>query len=121
MLIFIWVVALLFLGLWSLAGWGLVRLLAMDGSWVAAIEPLLHKMPFGDLLERWLPTWQDMLRLLLDMLQSALAWVGTAAPVVVTVVWALGAALLLLCAGLLTLLVVLMRRHETPAPASAVA
>jgi hypothetical protein len=32
-----------------------------DGSWDGQLDPWLRqKVPFGDLLERWLPTWQDL-------------------------------------------------------------
>jgi len=119
MILFIWAVALFFLALWSLAGWGLHAVVSTDGSWVGKLEPLIQKVPFGDLLERWLPTWQDLLRTALDLTQSGLAWLGAAAPVVVGVLWAIGAFLLLGTAGLLTVIVVILRRQTPPLPQAA--
>jgi hypothetical protein len=117
MVVAIWIVALLLLGLWSLLGWGLAQVLAFEGQWVLAIEPWLAHVPFADLLERWWPTWQDSARLLLELGQAALGWLGQAAPVIVWTLWGLGAVLLLGAAGLMNLLVVLLRRRLPAAQA----
>ncbi len=119
MILFIWAAALFFLGLWSLVGWGLHAVVSIDGSWVGQLEPLIQKVPFGDLLERWLPTWQDLLRTALDLTQSGLAWLGAAAPVVVWVLWAIGAFVLVGTAALLTVIVVILRRQTPPLPQAA--
>lgn len=115
MVIAIWIFTLLLVGLWSLVSWALASLLATDGAWVAQIEPWLARLPFGGWLEGWFPEWLTVARALLEGLQALLAWTGGAAPVLVWVLWAVVACVLLALAGLLTLVVVLVRRSAPPA------
>ena len=119
MIIFIWVVALFLFALWSLFGWGLHALVSWQGNWTVDLDPWLRQMPFADLLERWFPTWQDWVRLSLDLMHAGLSWLGSAAPTIVTVVWAIGALVLLGAGGLLTLIVVLIQRKTPPTPTPA--
>jgi hypothetical protein len=112
----IWIVTLLLVGLWTLASWGLSRLLAMDGSWVSQIEPWLARMPFGGWLETWFPDWLQVAQVSLDALQAALGWLGATAPLLVWVVWGGGALLLMLAGAALSLLVALIRRTMPPSP-----
>lgn len=119
MIIAIWITTLVLLGVWSLAAWGLARLLTTDGAWLAELGPWLHRAPFGDVLEDWFPTWQFWVQQLLDWAQALLQWLGAAAPWLVWVVWFGGAATLLLLALALTLVVALVRKSTPPKPAPA--
>jgi hypothetical protein len=114
MFIAIWLLALLLLGLWTAAAWGLASLLGTDGAWVAKAEPWLHKLPFGDWLETWFPQWIDVAHALLEALQALLGWLGGMGPVLVWALWAVGALVLLLLAGLISLVVVAVRRNLPP-------
>lgn len=109
----IWIVTGLLVGLWSLLAWGLGRLLAMDGSWVTQLRPWLASLPFGGWLESWFPDWLQVAQVALDSLQAALGWLGAAAPALVWALWLAGALLLVLLAGVLSLLVALIRK-STP-------
>jgi hypothetical protein len=115
MLVFIWLLAGFCLLLWSLAAWGLNALLTADPQWVADLGEFAAKVPFGAWIERWVPGWQDLLQLALDMAQSALDWVGDAAPLVVWVTWGAGTAVMLLGAVLLTAMVLILRPAKAPA------
>ncbi len=119
MIVAIWIIALLLLGLWSLAGWGLHALLLGGVQWVGDLKPLLERIPFAVWIERWVPGWQDAIRLALDLMQSLLGWLGGAAPMLVWVVWAVGAVLLVGFALLLTMVVALVRKNSPPAPTPA--
>ena len=110
----IWIVTLLLVGLWTGAAWGLSRLLSLDASWVSQIEPWLARMPFGGWLETWVPDWLQLAQAALDALQLALGWLGTAAPVLVWILWGGGALLLLLLAAGLSLIVALVRGNMPP-------
>jgi hypothetical protein len=114
MIIAIWVVAAVLVAMWSLAAFSLQRLLAGDGAWVADIGPRLGRVPFGDVLERWFPTWQQSALQALETLQSALQWLGGAAPVLVWSLWTLGTLAIVLLAAALTLIVALVRRNMPP-------
>lgn len=118
MILAIWIVALLLLGLWSLAGWGVHALLVSGVQWVGDLKPLLDKIPLSAFIEQWVPGWQDGLRLALDLMQAGLGWLGGAAPVLVWVVWGVGSVLLLGLALLLTGVVALVRKSTPPAPAT---
>ncbi|HSW06159.1 hypothetical protein [Aquabacterium sp.] len=116
MIIAIWIVALLLLGLWSLAGWGVHALLVAGVQWVGDLKPLLDRLPFAAIIEQWVPGWQDGLRLALDLMQAALGWLGGAAPLLVWLAWGTGTVLLLGLALLLTGVVVLVRKNSPPPP-----
>lgn len=111
MIIAIWILALLGLALWSLVAWGLGALLGMDArALVGDLKPLIDQIPYGALIEQWVPGWQGLLHATLDLAQTLLGWLGSAGPVLVWVLWGLGAAALLAVAGVLTLVVSLARR-----------
>lgn len=115
MLIAVWILVVLLLGLWSVASWGLYELLRLDPSRLGELKPLVDRIPFGDWLGQWLPGWDGMLRGLIDLGQVLLGWLGSAAPLIVGVVWAGGALLLLAFGGVLSLVVALIRRAAAPA------
>lgn len=119
MVIAIWVVTAILVGLWSLTAWGLHGLLLLAGGWAGDLQPLLDKIPHAGVIEAWFPGWQELLRLVLDLTQGALAWAGGAVPLLAWLVWGLGTGALLLVAGGLTLVVLLLRNSmPTPAPAA---
>ena len=115
MQIAIWLVTAIVLALWSLAGWGLYQLVDSGVELIGDLKPLIDQIPYAAIVERWIPGWQDMLKLLLDLTQSLLSWLGGAAPVLVWLVWGTGTALLLVIAGVLSLAVALIRKSMPPA------
>ncbi|MEF7612682.1 hypothetical protein V4F39_02090 [Aquincola sp. MAHUQ-54] len=114
MIIAIWIVTAVLLGLWSLTAWGLHVLLVHGAGWAADLRPLIEQIPFGEWIDRWVPGWQAMLQLALDLVQAGLGWLGASAGFVVWLVWGLGAAALAGMAGLGTLMVVLLRGKPQP-------
>ena len=114
----IWGLAMVGLGLWSLAAWVLSMLLGADPSWVGNLKLLLVHVPFGDWLDQWLPGWQGLVSALLDLTQAMLAGLGSAAPWLVGGLWALGAIGIVGVGALLSGLVALMRRASRPVPPS---
>jgi len=114
MILAIWIVTLLVLGLWSLGAWGLHALLVSGVQWAGELKPLLDRIPFNAFFERWLPGWQDTVLLVIQLMQALLDWLGGAAPVLVWLVWGVGAVLLLGFSGILTLVVALVRRNSPP-------
>jgi hypothetical protein len=114
MLVFIWIVTAVLLGLWSLAAWGIHALLSLDPSWVGDIRPLIDQIPYGAVIEQWIPGWRELLQATVDLTQVVLGWLGGAAPWLAWLVWGAGAAGLVLLAGFLTLVVVLLRPKPTP-------
>lgn len=118
MLIAIWILVTLGLALWSLLGWGLYVLLALDHQWLGDLKPLLDEVPFGHWLEQWVPGWQALAELSIDAVQWLLSWLGAAAPIVVWAVWGTGTLALVAGGALLSLLVVLLRDKSSPPPAS---
>jgi hypothetical protein len=112
--IVIWVLAAIALGLWTLLAWGVAALLGLDPSWVTDVGGQLQKLPFGAWLEVWVPGWQSLLMASFELARSLLGWLGGFSQVLVWVLWAVGAAVVLLGAGLLSLLVVVIRRHTAP-------
>ena len=113
----IWIITVMLVGLWSLCAWGLGTLLSMDGAWVAQVQPWLARLPFGGWLETWFPDWLQWAQALLGGLQGLLSWLGSAAPVLVWVLWGGGVVLMLLLAAGLSLLVALIRRNMPQPPA----
>ncbi len=112
--IVIWLLAALALGLWSLLAWGMAALLGLDPSWVADAGGLLEKVPYGDVIEAWVPGWQALLLTTFELTRTLLGWLGGFGQVIVWVVWAVGAGVVVLCAALLSGLVVLIRRSSAP-------
>lgn len=113
--IVIWLLAALALGLWSLLAWGVATLLGLDPSWVTDAGGLLDKVPYGDVIEAWVPGWQAMLLATFELARALLGWLGGFGLVLVWVMWGLGAGVVVLCAALLSGLVVLVRRSSAPA------
>ena len=119
MVIAVWVLMLFLLGVWSLTAWGLHALLTLDPSRLGDLKLLIDRIPYGEVISQWIPGWQDLLRMTIDFTQVLLGWIGSAAPVVVWVVWGIGTLGILLTGALLTLLVKLMRRSSPPPRAPA--
>lgn len=117
MLIAIWILTLVGLALWSLAAWGLHALLAVDPNWVEDVNALLREVPYAEAIDRWFPGWRELLEVLMDVTALVLGWVGTNAPLVAWIVWAVGALALLAGGGLLTLIVCLLRDKPRTAAA----
>lgn len=114
MIIAIWIITLVLLALWSVAGWGLYLLLASGTQWIGDLKPLLEQIPNAAIVERWIPGWIDALKLMLDAMQALFAWLGGAAPVLVWLIWGVGTSVLLLLALVLTMVVALIRKSTPP-------
>jgi hypothetical protein len=120
MLIAAWILIAFLLAFWSLAMWGVHALLSLDPAGLVQLKPLVDQMPYGAVIERWVPGWQELLRLAIDLTQKGLAWLGDLAPAIVWTAWSLGALMLLGLGGVLTLIVRLVRRSAVAArPAAA--
>jgi hypothetical protein len=117
--LFIWICTLFLLALWSLAAWGLNALLGLDPSWVGDLKPLIDSIPYGAVIDAWVPGWRELLQTLVDLTQALLGGVGTAAPWLVGATWAVGALLLVGAGALGSGIVVMVRRSgRPPAPPS---
>lgn len=114
----IWLLALFVLGLWTLLAWAVGALLGLDPSWVTDIGTLAGQVPFGALIEAWIPGWQALLTATLEFTRTALGWLGGFSQVLVWVLWAVGAVVIVVCAGLLSLLVAVIRRNMPQPPKS---
>ncbi len=110
MLIAIWVITLLGIALWTLAAWGLQRMLSLDPQHLQELKPLIHEIPFGETIDQWFPAWRALLATAIDMTQHLVSWVGEVAPWLVWALWGTGTAAALLVAGITSLAVVLIRR-----------
>jgi hypothetical protein len=124
MQIAIWIVAVLALALWSLLAWGVAAVLNIDPAWVGDLRPWIDKLPFADLLDAWVPGWQALAQLLIDMTHGLLSWLGSwmknGASAVVWIVWGIGAALMLGATAALSLFVKLVAKTpQPPQPPSA--
>lgn len=109
MLTAIWIIAAVLLALWSLAAWGLHALLVHGAGWATDARPLIDDIPYGEVIEHWLPGWRQMLALALDFAQAAIAWIGDSAALVAWLTWGAGALMLAGTAGVMSLIVVLLR------------
>ncbi len=118
MIIALWMLALFLLGLWSFAAWGLHAVLTIDPTKLSDLKPLIDQIPYGDLIDQWIPGWQDLLRASVDLCQWVLGWVGGAAPIIVWVVWGLGTLAVLAVTVSLNLLISLTRRKSPSAAAA---
>lgn len=115
MVIAVWILALVGLAFWSLVVWGIHVVLAIDPHWVGSLSPQLETMPYAAWLTQWFPGWQELARIGLETTQSALGWVGGAAPVALVIIWAIGAFMLLGVAIVLTIVIKLLRANSAPA------
>jgi hypothetical protein len=111
----IWIFTLLGVTLWSLLCWGLHALLAVDPMWVEDVEALIREVPFAAWIGHWVPGWHEMLNVAMDLTSIVLSWVGTNAPLVAWIVWAIGALALFGMGMVLTLAVCLLRELRSSA------
>jgi hypothetical protein len=114
----IWILTLIGLAVWSLLTWGLHTLLVIDPRWIDDVEKLIHEIPYADLIDDWIPGWQQLLQVTMDLAQTVLYWVGSNAPLVAWIVWGIGA-LVILGTGLALTLVVCLLREKKPRAVSA--
>lgn len=112
MLIALWSLTAFALFLWSLSAWGMHSLMTLDPAWLDDIDLLMAQMPFASTIDLWFPGWQELLRVSVRLAKELLVWIGGAAPFIVWIVWGVGTLILLLLAGLLTLLLMLWRRRS---------
>jgi hypothetical protein len=117
-LAFVWILTLLGLAVWSALAWGLHAVLTIDPRWVDNVESLIHEVPYADLITDWIPGWQQLLQVTMDLAQTVLSWVGSNAPLVAWIVWSIGA-LVILGTGLVLTLIVCLLREKKPQAASA--
>lgn len=111
MVTFVWILAFIAIGLWTLVAWALHALLGMDlSALLGDLRPLIQQVPYGGVIEQWVPGWQGLLHSLLSLTQTLLGWLGGAAGVIVIIIWVLGAAVVVGCAALLTLIIRLIRK-----------
>lgn len=115
MLIAVWIIVLLVLSLWSLITWGIHSLLTLDPSRIDELKPLIEQIPYGEQIDLWLPGWQTLLQFVVDLTRGMFAGIANAAPWLIWALWAIGVVVILLCGGLATLFVVLVR-NELKAP-----
>ncbi len=126
MLILIAAMTVLLLGLWTAVAWA-----------AHAVWTLLATLPWAEVLARlqaldvppwlapcigsgwqaWLDAAAPLLRQAGHWLQTSAAWLGDAVAVLIWLAWGLGAALLLLLAGLVAGVVALSRRRTAAAAA----
>ena len=119
MLTFIWLAVLSGVALWSLLGWGLYRLLAMDHAWLGEMQPLIDRVPFGPWLDQWVPGWQALVEFAVDAVKVGLDALGAAAPVAVWLVWGAGTLALVGFGAVLSLVVVVLRDKASSRAAGA--
>jgi hypothetical protein len=113
MITFVWILAFISLGLWSLVAWALYALLGMDAAALLGdLRPLIQDLPYGSVIEQWVPGWQALLHSTIGLAQTLLGWLGGAAGVIVIIIWGLGAAVVVGCAALLTVIIRLLRRDS---------
>ena len=119
----IWIFIFIGLGLWSLLSWGLHAVLTLDPQWIEDVQALIERVPYAEVIDRWVPGWRDLLAMATDLAQSVLGWIGSNAPLVAWIVWCLGALLLLGAGGVLSLIVCMLdeKKHEPGRPGAAAA
>jgi hypothetical protein len=119
--LFIWILALLGMALWSALSWFLYKLLSMDTNWTYDARGVVDRLPGGEIIDRWFPSWRDIAQFVLEVTGQSLGLIGDAAPLVTLLVWLLGALLIVGAAALCSLIVWLLRDKKPPPPAQAAA
>lgn len=118
MVIAIWIAALLVWALWTLGAWGLHALLSLDTARLGDLKPLIDqlpdKLPYATVIDAWLPGWREMLKIVIDLMQWVMGWIGSAGPAVVWGVWGVGTLMGLAFAGLATWVVRSLLREQAP-------
>lgn len=114
MLVFIWVVAVLLMGAWSLCAWMLHALMSVDKGSLDHLGAVLERVPAGTPLDDWMPGWRELLLSSTGFAQAVLGWVGDSAPSLAWVLWGAGTTVLVLLAAFFSQLVVLLRPPAMP-------
>jgi hypothetical protein len=112
---FVWVLAFVAIALWSLLAWALHALLGLDAAaLVGDLRPLIQDVPYGGVVEQWIPGWQALLHSTISLAQTLLGWLGGAAGVIVMIIWGLGAAVVVGTAAVLTFIIRLIKKDRQP-------
>jgi hypothetical protein len=111
----IWVLIVIGLGVWSLLAWGLHAVLTLDPQWLDDVQALIERVPYAEVIDRWVPGWRELLAATTDLAQTVLGWVGSNAPLVAWIVWGIGTLFLLGAGGVLSLFVCLVSEQKKPA------
>jgi len=101
----IWLITAFFFGLWTVLAWGVATVLGIDPNWVGDLKPLFAKLPFGGLLETWIPNWLAYVNTGIELTRVVLGWLGSTGTWLVWAVWGVGTFLLLTVAAILSLVV----------------
>jgi len=113
MITFVWILAFIAIGLWTLIAWAMHALLGLDLSdTLGDLRPLMQDVPYGSVIEQWVPGWQALLHSLIGLVQTLLGWLGGAAGVIVVIIWGLGTAVVVGVAALLTVIIRLVRKDS---------
>jgi hypothetical protein len=116
----IWIIAALLLALWLALGYGVASLAGLAAGLQglpAQWYELMGRVPGAAWMDAWLPGWREAVVQTADVIAAVMGWMGDALPVLVWVVWGLGALGLVAFAALLSGIVALARRKSPPAPA----
>lgn len=116
----IWIVTALVMALWLLLGHGVATLFGLAAGLQglpAEWYDLLGRVPGAVWMDLWAPGWREAVVQTADVLAALLGWMGAALPVLVWVIFGLGAVGLVGFAVLLSALVAVSRRKTTTAAA----
>ena len=88
--------------MWSLVSWAVHAVLGLDPARLDDLEPLIAEWPYADELDLWLPGWERLVQLVLDITQNLLAGIHSAAPWIAWAVWGVGCTLVVFVAAVAT-------------------
>ena len=115
MIAILWTLIALVLLAWTGFAALLHGVLSLTPSAVAEIKPLLDELPLAAWFETWLPGWQTLAEIVLNLGSHLVSLTGAFLPWLVAALWAfwgLGALLLLLLGGLIHAVVRAGQRAE---------
>ena len=113
--ILIWVLAALALGFWTLLAWATAWVLGLDPAVIGNLAANIGEMPGAAWLEHWLPGWQPVAVVTLELTRDLFAVLGGVGRWLVWAAWGLGALLIVGAALLGSVLVGAGRRATAPA------
>jgi hypothetical protein len=116
--IFIWLVALLVLGCWTLLAWATAWVLGLDPSVIGSFATRIGEMPGAAWLDLWLPGWQPLAAATLEITRDVFSALGSIGRWLVWAAWGLGTLVIVACAALGSVAVGLIRRATMPATPS---